>query len=317
MKHYKQLSLSERYQIDALVKNKTSIPAIASALGRDPTSIRREVKKAGGFAGYGPIKAHQAAQSRRRSARKPYKMTPELSACISELIEEKWSPEQIAGRLASQGVCQIHRNTIYRFVYAQSELGNDLWKHLRTGRKKPKSRKKPKTQRELIPDKTPISLRPAVVDECSRLGDLEVDTIIGAHHKGAIVTIVDRKSQHLWIGQPHEKTADKVAKKICALLKAEKGRIHTICSDNGLEFARHAKVSKALQADYFFAQPYNTNQRARIEHANKLIRQYLPKSYDLRFVSAQECKRIVEKLNNRPRKQLGFKTPKEVFFGDP
>ena len=315
MKAYKHLALTERYQILALLKSNESIISIAKTLGRDPTTIRREIKR-GSTANisYNPDWSYTNYTNKRARCKSAHKLTPELVSYITDRIKWYWSPEQICGRLLLKSGIKLHPMSIYRFIYADATNGGELWRFMRLPRKKPKKRKEVKTIREYIKNRRSIHSRPEIIDNEERYGDLETDTIVGTNHKGTLVTICDRKSSYVWIGQPHSKEAYDVSEKIKKLLRPVKGIIHSITSDNGLEFARHERVSKSLGIAYYFADPYATNQRARIEHMNKLIRQFFPKDWDLRCVTNKECQIAAELLNDRPRKKLDFKTPKEVLF---
>jgi len=316
MNTYKHIDLKERYHIQALLKTGLSIPCIASQLGRDPTTIRRELKRgSSNQSPYDPDHSQCRYKTTRAQCKTAYKLSsPSILDYIHEKLQLFWSPEQLCGRLfLEQGVC-LHPMSIYRLIYTQAEQGGELWTFMRSARKRPRPRKPRKTIRDRIKDRISIHQRPEVVDQGERLGDVEVDTIVGPANQGALVTITDRVSSFCWIGQAHGKQAWPVAEKIKYLLKPYKAQIHTITSDNGLEFSEHKTVSKSLQADYYFADPYQTNQRSRIEHANKLIRQFVPKKTDIRFVSSQQCRKIMKLLNDRPRKKLGYKTPNEVFL---
>jgi IS30 family transposase len=316
MNTYKHIDLKERYRIQALLKTGLSIPAIADQLGRDPTTIRRELKRGSpNQTPYDPDHSQCRYNTARAYCKSPYKLSsPFMVAYIHEKLHLLWSPEQICGRLFLEHSISLAPMSIYRLIYTQAEHGGDLWTYMRSARKRPKRRKPQKTIRDRIKDRISIHQRPDVVDRGERLGDVEVDTIVGPAHQGALVTITDRVSSFCWIGQAHGKQAWPVAKKIKQLLKPYKAQIHTITSDNGLEFSEHKTVAKSLKADYYFADPYQTNQRSRIEHTNKLIRQFVPKKTDIRFVSSQQCRIIMNQLNNRPRKKLGYKTPNEVFL---
>jgi len=168
----------------------------------------------------------------------------------------------------------------------------------------------------MIVNRAMIDERPKIVEEKNRIGDIEIDTVIGKDHIGALVTVVDRKSKFTLIKKVETKQADEVTKALIEMLTPLKPILKTITSDNGKEFAYHERVSTELQADFYFAHPYHSWERGLNEHTNGLIRQYLPKKTDFKQVSKEDIITIQNKLNHRPRKVLGFRTPYEVFFED-
>jgi IS30 family transposase len=205
----------------------------------------------------------------------------------------------------------ISHVSIYRFIYEDRCDGGELYKHLRHSNKK---RVKYGTKYQgRIKDRVSISKRPKIVDDKSRIGDFEADTIIGAGKKGAIITIVDRKSMYLKMSIPSTKKADETAKKMVKLLTPFKDRILTITTDNGFEFAEHKKVSKSLNCDYYFCHPYCSWERGLNENINGLIRQYIPKGSSFEKLTKKDIQVIENKLNYRPRKSLNWRTPYEAF----
>jgi IS30 family transposase len=202
--------------------------------------------------------------------------------------------------------------TIYSFIQKDKAPGGDLHKHLRH-RKPYKRRTGSLEARGQIIGRTSIEERPSIVDKKIRIGDWEADTVIGKSHKGVLVTLADRVSKKTLIAYVPSKHAEIVKDAIIKLLKSEKAYLHTITFDNGKEFAYHAKLKKALGADSYFAHPYCSWERGLNENHNGLIRQYLPKGMELNKVTQKEIRAIQNKLNNRPRKLLDYKTPNEVY----
>jgi len=168
--------------------------------------------------------------------------------------------------------------------------------------------------RGCIPNRIDISERPPIVEQKIRLGDWEGDTIIGANHKGAIISYVDRCSKFAVLKLVERKTSDLVAQNTIEKLSSANLPVLTITYDNGKEFADHAQIAKALNASCFFARPYHSWERGLNEHTNGLVRQYLPKKTDFTRISDNTVQHIAEKLNNRPRKVLNYKTPAEVLM---
>lgn len=224
-----------------------------------------------------------------------------------EKLQQQWSPEQISGHAA------ISHETVYQRVYADKRVGGLLWKHLRC-QKQRKKRYGKADRRGIIPNRLSIEDRPAIVETRSRIGDWEADTVIGKNHRQAIVSIVERKTGFTLIRKVERKTAQAVGQAMVGLLKPLRNQVHTITSDNGREFARHEEIAKRLQADFYFAHPYASWERGTNENTNGLIRQYFPKNRDFTTITQQEIDTAMERLNNRPRKRLGYQTPNQVFF---
>jgi transposase, IS30 family len=189
-----------------------------------------------------------------------------------------------------------------------------LYHHLRCQKQRRKRYGSYSRRGQLI-NRVSIDERTAIVDTCSRLGDWELDNIIGKVHKQSIVSLTERKSRLTLIKKVSWKTADNVADAIINLLKPIACRVHTMTSDNGKEFARHETIAKALKAKFYFAHPYDSWQRGLNENTNGLIRQYFPKDCDFTMITEKQINHVMDRLNNRPRKCLGIKTPNQVFFG--
>jgi transposase, IS30 family len=311
----------QRCQIYALLKSGHTQAHIARQIGVDPSTISRELARNSGASGYRFGQAHETASDRRHAASStPRKMTPAVVAVIEEkLIQEQWSPEQISGRLAQEGVAQegvatISHESIYRHVWNDKKDGGNLYFHLRHSGKKYNKRKGRNSGRGLIPNRVDIDARPAIVATKSRIGDWEGDTIIGAQHRGAILSHVERKSKYTKLVGLPDKTADAVVQASAGVLGPLAHRIKTITYDNGKEFAGHVEIAASLQANCYFAKPYHAWERGLNEHTNGLVRQYFPKGSDLSILTNAEVQKVEDMLNSRPRKILGYKTPSEVFF---
>lgn len=222
-------------------------------------------------------------------------------------LREEWSPDQISKH------AEISIETVYQRVYADKRAGGLLWKHLRC-QKQRKKRYGKFDRRGTIPNRHSIDERPAIVETRNRIGDWEVDTVIGKKHKQAILSIVERKSGYTLIRKVERKTALAVSQAMIGLLKPHRKKVLTITSDNGKEFAGHEEVARGLKADFYFAHPYASWERGTNENTNGLIRQYFPKNRDFTTITQQEIDMAMERLNSRPRKRLGYQTPSQVFF---
>lgn len=308
---YKQLTQEQRYQIKALLDNKIAKMQIATTLGVDRSTINREIRRNSGKRGYRPKQAHGKSLARRQEKSKP-RIGAEVWALVEKTLQDDWSPEQVSGKLKASGISVSHER-IYQHVYADKLAGGTLWKHLRHP-KKYRKRAGGRDRRGKIPNRRSIDQRPAIVDERSRIGDWEADLILGKNHQGVALTLTERKSRFTLLRTFPSKHADPITQGIKELLKWD-ARLKTITFDNGKEFAGHEEIASALDADCYFAHPYASWERGTNENTNGLIRQYLPKSRDLKNISIEEESRIMDKLNLRPRKCLDFKTPYEVFFG--
>jgi len=241
-------------------------------------------------------------------------MTPQVIKIIEEKLKEKWSPEQISGRLKLESDINISHESIYKHIWADKHQGGTLYMHLRHAGKKYNKRSSGKAGRGCIPNRTDIKERPAIVEEKLRLGDWEGDTIIGANQKGAILSMVDRGSKLTLLAKLKDKCAVGVvvATKACFDRLAEP-IVHTITYDNGKEFSSHEQISESLDAQCYFATPYHSWERGLNEHTNGLVRQYLPKGTEFSSVSARAIQKIEDALNDRPRKVLAYLTPREVY----
>ncbi len=310
MRTYKQLTYEQRCQIEALKKSGISQQAIATIITVSQSSVSRELTRNTGLRGYRHDQAHRNSIERRQATAKPHKMTAKLIDEIDDKIFLKWSPEQISGwLLVNEDTCISHE-IIYQHVWADKAAGGDLYKQLRRRARKYKVRgSNGKTRSGQIKNRISIDERPIVVDEKSRVGDWEIDTVIGKNHSGALVTIVERATLFTVSMRVNSKHAKEVTAATLALLMPFKGLVHTITSDNGKEFAYHEKIAKGLACEFYFAHPYHSWERGLNENTNGLLRQYFPKSTDFKTVSVTAVKKSVDQLNNRPRKTLSFKTP--------
>lgn len=304
--NYTHLSLGERYQIYALIGAEHSINFIARALNRSPSTILREIRRNKSLRGYRVNNAHKKACARRSN--NALSIIADVWDWVTDKLKENWSPQQIAG--VHGGLSHM---SIYRYIWTNKRKGGRLWQCLRRKAKPYRQRLTAET-RGRINDRVSIHERPSIVDARTRIGDWEADTIIGQHHKQAIVTLVERKTGLLKMKRVDNKTAQQVSEAMIELLKPVRLQVKTITSDNGKEFAQHKKVKQKLFSSFFFADAYASWQRGTNENTNGLIREYLPKGCDFRQVSDDEMQDIENKLNNRPRKRLGFKTPMQAFY---
>jgi len=309
---YTQLTQEERYQIYALKKAGHIQSEIAEIIGRDPGTISRELRRNRGLKGYRPQQAHNLALARRCDKAQP-RIGNQVWQQVEVLIREEWSPEQVVGRVAMEQGVSISHEWIYQYIYADKHSGGDLYRYLRC-QKVRRKRYGSYDRRGCIPNQVSIDDRPAIVDSKRRIGDWEGDTVIGKGHRGALVTLVERKSLYTVIRSVLHKTAEAVRDAVVDGLTPYIDWVHTITYDNGREFADHEGMASDLETRIYFAHPYASWERGLNENTNGLIRQYFPKDRDLTTVTKHEIEKAMDKLNHRPRKSLGYRTPYEVFF---
>jgi len=312
----KQLTQKERYHIWASLKRGVTQKEIANTIGVHPSTICREIKRNKDVTTqeYHYAFAQTKSQRRQQNKRKYTVFTSKIKTYIKKHLNKDWSPEQIAGRMKLDTGLSICHETIYRYIYQNKSMGGRLYKRLRHKNKKYHNRANTYQRRGIIIDRVSIDKRPKIVERKNRIGDFEIDTVIGRHHIGALVTVVDRKSKFTLIKNVASKRAEEVTKALIDMLLPLKPITKTITSDNGKEFAYHKQVSEALNTSFYFAHPYSSWERGLNEHTNGLIRQYLPKKTNFTQVSKEEIISIQDKLNHRPRKILDYRTPYEVFF---
>ena len=311
---YTQLTEGKRYQIYSLSGIGLTQAEVASKVGVHPSTISRELRRNKGQRGYRPKQANDVAQQRRHEATKAQRMTFDLQSKVRKYLHLEWSPEQISGYLKADGGNWVSHETIYQFVLENKKNGGRLYKQLRHSGKKRKKRYGGSDRRGEIKDRVSIDNRPKSIEKRDRIGDWEIDLVIGKNHNGAIVTIVDRLSLMTLIAKVESKHAEVVTRATRNLLRRyKKHGAHTITADNGKEFSGHKSISQALGVDFYFAHPYSSWERGTNENTNGLIRQYLPKGTEFGPVNDEKCRFIMSRLNNRPRKCLGYRTPRQVF----
>lgn len=308
---YTQLTKEQRYQIYALLKIGHSQKEIARVIGSHKSTISRELRRNCGQKGYRPKQAHFLAISRQYHRR--VRIQPETWKLIEDKLKLDWSPEQISGWLCRHYPIKVSHEWIYQYILMDKRMGGHLFEHLRCKKKRSK-RYGGKDRRGQLPNRVSIEQRPEIVKQRQRIGDWEVDTMVGQGHHQAIVTLTERKSRFALLRKVEQRTADLVCNAMIELLQPIVDCVHTITSDNGKEFAEHEKVSQKLNVDFFFAHPYAAWERGTNENMNGLIRQYVPKKRKFTSVSETEVELIMDRLNNRPRKCLAFMSPFEMFF---
>jgi IS30 family transposase len=304
-----QLHKLERVQIQTLLEIGKSIDDISVYLGRHRSTIYREMHRVEGYskASYQAERFHTSARKHmaRQIERGP---SDELIVLIEKkILNEQWSPEQISNWLKINGHETISYSWIYRHVSKDKADGGELFNHLRKG----SYSKGHRAYKGNIQDRVSIEERPEIVNERSRLGDYEMDLVVGPKNRGAILTIIDRASRHCILEKLENKSAEEVSKKAINALRFAAEQSFTMTTDNGTEFTDHKTIAKELDINYYFAHPYASYERGSIENLNGLIRQYIPKGTAFTDVDNKKLKNIQQKLNTRPRKVLEFLSPLE------
>jgi transposase, IS30 family len=287
---------------------------IARSLGRHRSTVCREVRRNSTRADghYRAFTAQERTNGRRSRSRRNRRFSAEDFALVEGLLRRQWSPEQVAGHLRRTGQLAISHETIYRHVWRDKKRGGLLYTHLRGARKRRRKRYGAYDSRGRLAGKRMIAERPTEVEARSHVGHWEADTVMGAGTKDCVATLVERKTGLVLIGKLADRTARALSRRLTRLIRGA-GRVETVTADNGTEFHDYPRVERLTGAAFYFARPYHSWERGSNENANGLIRQYLPRGMSMAGLSQQQCNAIARKLNTRPRKRLGFRTPLECF----
>lgn len=329
----KRLDLEKRIRLETLLRlpfgggfvimaTAKKLPIIANLLEVSLTTIHREVKGRGfSYDNYNAKLAHTDSLRKVANGNTHYTYSKEQRALILDFfkrnaIEKGWSPNALCIRLKRElpeNLIIPSVELIYQWIYEDSSCGGNLYTLLLRKHKKRKATVKHRVQK--ISDKVSIHQRSPIVEERVRIGDLEIDSIVGPANKPGMVTVTERKSRFNMAGLVDSKSGDATLRKLLELLLKHKKRIKTITSDNGVEFAQHLAIATTLNAMYYFADPYSSYQRGSNENANGMIRRFFPKGTDFASVSEKELQEALSKINHLPRKIHNGKTAHEVYYG--
>jgi IS30 family transposase len=314
---YRRVSEEERTLIYRWSREGQGLREVARRLDRAASSICREIVRNTGGRGYRPKQAHEKAQAQARRPG-PRRFTELVRADAEVRLKEGWTPEIIGQRARLEGRSWVCKETIYKYIYADAKAGGTLWKNLPRARRK-RQRRCPRQEgrgRGRIPNQRMIDTRPAEVETRRTVGHWEGDLINGAHETGNLVTLVERNTRFSLIGRTDSKEAEEVTNAICSLFERlpPESRLG-LTLDNGKEFARHEELARVTGMDVFFAKPYHSWERGTNENTNGLIRRLYPKKSPFSAIGPAELKRIDTFLNDRPRKCLGWMTPREKMTG--
>lgn len=309
----KHITIEQRYQIEAYLRLKQSKDFIAKELNLHRSSVFREISR--NKTKYGKYSAKLAQEysfDRKDRFTTNRRFTEECQKFIDYHLKKYWSPKQIVGYCKKNKIDMVSHERIYQYIREDKENGGNLYQYTRH---RLKHRRRPVGKHYPIANRVSIEERPKIVNDRARFGDWEMDTIIGANQKGAILTLTERKTNFIFIRKlEHGKNAKMLAKSLIDLLIPYKNFTHTITTDNGAEFADHLKVKEKLKSMIYFAHSYCSWEKGAIEHANKLIRQFIPKDKDLTIYSQKQLTEIQHSINGRPREKHDFNKPKDLFY---
>lgn len=311
MKPYTHFSLQERESLRIQRKEGKSMRCIARNLGRNVSSISRELKRNSGINNsYQAWRGCQMYLSRRRNSRRQYRLVSDvqLREEVKQGLDMFWSPEIIAARWNHENPNRrVSHTTIYYALKEKILDGYRCKTHLRRGGRRKHANGNCKT---IHPDHT-IHERPDIVEQRARIGDWEGDTVVGTRGKGGLSTCVDRRSRYLVLGLVRNMCAEETKRTFCRMLKGY--CVHSITLDNGSEFARFREMGQRLEASIYFADPHSPWQRGSNENINGLVRWFFPKGTDFHNVLPKDVRRVQDLINNRPRKCLGWLSPNEFL----
>jgi IS30 family transposase len=318
---YKHLDYLKRCKIQAYWKAGYTRQQIADEIGVHKSTISRELNRNLTFVrtrlGYWTYKADYAqayANERKKTKPRYLKFTEQIKSFVSEKIQEEWSPAQICGYAKRHSLFNLSHEWVYQFILDNKKRGGSLHKHLRHQHKKYRKRYGSPKRQGSIKNRRFIDERPIVVNEKSRIGDWEIDTIVGKNHKQGIVSIVERKSKFTILKKVNKRTAKNVTEVTVEALKQHYNKVFSITSDNGREFAGHEEISRQLNTEFYFAHPYSSWERGLNENTNGLVRQYIKKGSNLSLVTDEHLNAIMDKLYTRPRETLQYQTPAQWFY---
>jgi transposase, IS30 family len=311
--NYTQLTQEQRYQIYAFKKAGFTQSVIAQELKVHKSTVSRELKRNTGQRGYRPKQAHALAGSRQHLRAGGTRINSEIWDTVKAKLQEQWSPEQISGRLKAESGLAISHERIYQYIYQDKRNGGTLHQHLRC-QKQRRKRYGGRDRRGQIAQRQSIDDRPPVVEQRERLGDWEADTIVGKGHQQAMLSLVERRSRFTLLHKLERATSTAVTVAALTQLQPVVEKVKSITSDNGKEFAGHQDIAGTLGVDFYFAHPYAAWERGTNENTNGLVRQYFPKGSDFTSFTQDKVEVVMAKLNHRPRKVLGYRTPHEVFY---
>jgi len=324
-KNYTQLSLVQRYQMEALLKAGMRQKFIAEQIGVHPSTVSRErkrnVAKRGKTSGeYIAVNAQRKTAIRHQQKPKQVLFSSAMQQIVvHQLQQEKWSPEIISAVGKRTGECPVSHERIYQWIWEckhsnkkKNRSYKKLYQCLRHGKRRRK-RGNSKDSRGIIPNRVSIEKRPSVVKKRKRPGDIEIDLMLGKNHKGALLIMTDRATLYTKVRKLPVKSSKQVADAIVKSLGKVNYKLHTLTFDNDMAFSSHEQVGKQLGTATYFTRPYTSQDKGTVENRIGVIRRFFPKKTDLRFVTAKEVEQVEQKINNRPIRKFNYLTANEVL----
>lgn len=325
-KKYTHLSLVQRYQIEAFLKAGMKQKMIAHEIGVNPSTISRELSRniaqRGRTAGsYLATNAQRKTDNRHNNKPKVIKFSADMKKQAAKwMFEDKWSPEIISVVGKETGKCPISTEWIYQWIWQCKHRNKSvdkgykkIYKHLKHCKRRRK-RGSMKDNRGIIQDRVSIERRPKIVNKRSRLGDIEVDFMMGKNHNGAILVMTDRATLYTCLQKLETRGSIIVSDAIIKRLKRMGYRIRTVTFDNDLGFANHMEVAKALNAETYFTRPYTSQDKGTVENRIGQIRRFISKKTDLSTVTDEQVKVVEKYMNNRPVRKFNYKNPNQVLL---
>ena len=324
-KNYTHLSIDQRYQIEALLKTGATQKEIACIVHFHPSTISRELKRNVGSRGRGAGVYRTANAQRRTNLRhqeKPKRVIftkPMKDWIVNRLQEDRWSPELISHQGKKTREYPLSHEWIYQWIWECKHTNhqeNQEYKQLYTYLKHGKRRRKRgnrKDRRGIIPNRVSIEQRLQIINKRERLGDIEVDLMMGKNHKGSLLVMTDRASLFTRIRKMHSKNADQMAEAIVEELSQDKHKLETLTFDNDMAFSKHELIAQSLDVDAYFTRPYTSQDKGTVENRIGVIRRFYPKKTDIRFVTEEQIKVVENKINERPVRKFNYLNAKQVL----
>lgn len=325
MKKYNQLSLEQRYQIQALLVADVTYTSIAQIIGVNKSTISRELKRNVPKRGYGAKeynaeKAWKKTQARHRSKPKAQRFTQEMKDQIFDWMRiERLTPELIYAKACTAQIEMVSHETIYTWIWEMKKSNRredrkykTLYRYLKHGKRRQK-RGRIRDSRGIIPERTSIEKRPKIVEKRKRIGDYEVDLMMGKEHKSALLVITDRATLKTKMRKIKGKNSKVISRKIVSIIRAKKMPVKSLTFDNDMAFADHLHVQKQLKVKTYFTHPYTSQDKGTVENRIGVVRMFFPKKTDLNKINHGEIKRVENCLNNRPVRKFNYRTPNQVY----
>lgn len=326
MTNYRQLSQEQRYIIDRLLKQGSTQQQIAMALGCHKSTVSREIARNTPNRGrnakkYDPVKAQVKTEKRHRQKNKRKSFSPEMKESVArQLCNEKLSPELISVLGKRQDPLFVSHETIYQWIWEMKRSNKYehrpyqlLYKELKHGKRRQK-RGNYTNNRGCIPNRVSIENRPDIVRKRNRIGDMEVDLVLGKNHQPGLLVLIDRSTLLTSLVKINSKRSKYIARAIITKMKPYASLLKTMTYDNDLAFAAHGVVNESLKTKSYFTHPYTSQEKGTVENRIGVLRRFFPKKTDFTNVTPRQVKKVEQIINERPVRKFGYQTPNAVFL---